>query len=56
MRFGSILLLIELVPLLMPVLAAKAGWLLFILPDLAAGSVGIALAKEVDKRLTPARS
>jgi hypothetical protein len=46
----------ELVPLLMPVLAAKAGWLLFILPDLAAGRVGIALAKKIDKGLTPARS
>ena len=44
---------LDLIPLLMPVLAAKPGWLLFIAPDIAAGMAGIALAREVDKRATP---
>jgi hypothetical protein len=46
----------DLVPLLMPVLAAVPAWLLLVLPDLAAVAVGVALAREVDRRLVPARS
>ena len=46
---------LDLVPLFKPVLAAKPGWLLFILPDIAAGMTGIALAREFDKRVARAR-